>query len=93
MLWVWVVSLPVTVLNSPAVTSYPFAPFGTGRDVAGVILFALGFVIETVGDVEKFRFRQRADKSAVCDKGFWAWSRHPNYFGDIIIQFGMNETS
>lgn len=89
MIWVWVVSLPVTIINSPAVTAYPFVPFGTGRDIAGVILFALGFIIESVGDVEKFRFRQRADKSAVCDKGFWAWSRHPNYFGEIIIQFAI----
>lgn len=87
MIWVWTVSLPVTVLNSPAVTAYPFVPFGTGRDVVGVIGFVAGFVIESVGDVQKFRFRQRADKSAVCDQGFWAWSRHPNYFGEIIIQF------
>lgn len=87
MLWVWVVSLPVTIINSPAATAYPYIAFGTGRDIAGVILFALGFIIESVGDVEKYIFRQRADKSAVCDKGFWGWSRHPNYFGEIIIQF------
>lgn len=89
MVWVWTVSLPVTVLNSPNATAYPYVAFGTGRDIAGVVLFALGFVMESVGDVQKFRFRQRADKSTVCDKGFWAWSRHPNYFGEIIIQFGQ----
>lgn len=89
MIWVWVVSLPVTIINSPNVTRFPFIGFGTGRDIAGIVLFTLGFVMESVGDVEKFRFRQRADKSAVCDKGFWGWSRHPNYFGEIIIQFGM----
>lgn len=87
MIWVWTVSLPVTIINSPNVTRYPFVDFGTGRDVVGVIGFAAGFIIESVGDVQKFQFRQRADKSAVCDKGFWAWSRHPNYFGEIIIQF------
>lgn len=90
MVWVWTVSLPVTVLNSPNVTRYPFVGFGTGRDIAGIVLFTLGFVMESVGDVDKFRFRQRADKSAVCDKGFWGWSRHPNYFGEIIIQFGTS---
>lgn len=88
MIWVWTVSLPVTILNSPNVTAYPFVGFGTGRDVVGIIGFVVGFVMESVGDVQKFQFRQRADKSAVCDKGFWAWSRHPNYFGEIIIQFG-----
>lgn len=89
MIWVWTVSLPVTVLNSPNVTAFPFIGFGTGRDIVGVILFAIGFVLESVSDVEKFIFRQRMDKSAVCDKGSWGWSRHPNYFGEIIIQFGM----
>lgn len=88
MIWVWTVSLPVTLLNSPNVTRFRTKPFGTGRDIAGVVLFVIGFVMESVGDVNKFRFRLRADKSAVCDKGFWAWSRHPNYFGEIIIQFG-----
>lgn len=87
MIWVWTVSLPVTIINSPNVTRYPFVDFGTGRDVVGIIGFVAGFIIESVGDVQKFQFRQRADKSAVCDKGFWAWSRHPNYFGEIIIQF------
>jgi steroid 5-alpha reductase family enzyme len=89
MLWVWIVSLPVTVLNSPNVTQYPQPAFGTGRDIAGVILFAIGFTMESVSDVQKYLFRSRvSDKSAICDKGFFAWTRHPNYFGEIIIQFG-----
>jgi len=88
MVWVWAVSLPVTVLNAPAVQAYVQHSFGTGRDVAGVVLFALGFVLETVSDAQKYRFRARNDKAAVCDAGFFAWSRHPNYFGEIIIQFG-----
>lgn len=88
MIWVWVVSLPVTLINSPAVRQYPFIGFGTARDIVGIIMFAIGFVMESVGDVQKYKFRSTQDKSAVCDKGFWAWSRHPNYFGEIIIQFG-----
>jgi len=87
MLWVWAVSLPVTVLNSPAVGSYVFHAFGTARDIAGLVLFALGLLLETVSDAQKYRFRARNDRAAVCDKGFFAWSRHPNYFGEIIIQF------
>ncbi|KAI1497650.1 hypothetical protein F5X99DRAFT_396221 [Biscogniauxia marginata] len=96
MLWVWTVSLPVTVLNSPAVqggggdnaaTAQP--PFGTSRDVAGVVLFALGFVAESVSDAQKFVFRSRSDKAAVLDRGLFYFSRHPNYFGEIIIHFGI----
>ncbi|KAF3023761.1 hypothetical protein E8E14_014313 [Neopestalotiopsis sp. 37M] len=89
MIWVWTVSLPVTILNSPNVQQYPQASFGTGRDIAGVILFAIGFIMESVSDVQKFIFRQRNDKSAICDKGFFSWSRHPNYSGEIIIQFAI----
>ena len=88
MVWVWTVSLPVTLLNSPRVTAYPQHDFGTGRDVAGVVLFAIGFVMESVSDAQKYRFRRDNDRSAVCDGGLFAISRHPNYFGEIIIQFG-----
>jgi len=57
MFWVWTVSLPVTILNSPNV-SYP--PNGGGSndfkaatDVIGIIFFAIGFIIEAVADVQK----------------------------------------
>lgn len=90
MIWVWTVSLPVTVLNSPNVTQYPQPDFGTGRDIAGVVLYAIGMIMESVSDVQKYLFRARkSDKSAICDKGFFSWTRHPNYFGEIIIQFGI----
>lgn len=88
MIWVWTVSLPVTLLNSPNVLKYEQPEFGTGRDIAGVVLFVLGFVLESVGDVQKYRFRSdKSNKGKVCDVGFFSWSRHPNYFGEIIMQF------
>lgn len=87
MVWVWTVSLPVTVLNSPAVTRYRQPGFGTGCDVAGVVLFTLGFVMESVSDVHKYRFRVAHDRSQVCDRAFFRLSRHPNYFGEILVQF------
>ena len=88
MLWVWTVSLPVTILNSPSVTRFKQPDFGTGRDIAGVILFAIGFILEGVSDVQKYIFRSQAEnKGRVCDVGFFTWSRHPNYFGEIIMQF------
>lgn len=88
MIWVWTVSLPVTILNSPNVLKYRQHRFGTGRDIAGVIIFAIGLAMESVSDMQKYYFRRDQPKSAVCDKGLFAWSRHPNYFGEIIIQFG-----
>ena len=88
MLWVWTVSLPVTILNSPNVTRYRQPNFGTGRDIAGVILFTIGFLMESVSDIQKFQFRSKPEnKGKVCDVGLFVWTRHPNYFGEIIIQF------
>lgn len=88
MLWVWTVSLPVTILNSPNVTKFQQPRFGTGRDIAGVILFAVGFFMESVSDVQKYRFRSKPEnRGKVCDIGLFTWTRHPNYFGEIIMQF------
>ncbi|KAL8842529.1 MAG: hypothetical protein Q9170_000483 [Blastenia crenularia] len=90
MIWVWTVSLPVTILNSPNVTKFDQPDFGTGRDIAGVILFAIGFILESVSDIQKYQFRSDpANKGKVCDIGFFTWTRHPNYFGEIIIQFSI----
>lgn len=85
---VWTVSLPVTILNSPNVTKFPQPAFGTGRDIAGVILFVIGFLMESVSDIQKYQFRSKPEnKGKVCDVGLFVLTRHPNYFGEIIIQF------
>jgi len=90
MVWVWTVSLPVTFLNSPNITQFDQPRFGTGCDIAGIILFAVGFIMESVSDIQKYRFRTaHGSDGAVCDVGFFKWTRHPNYFGEIIIQFGI----
>ncbi|KIX10307.1 uncharacterized protein Z518_01389 [Rhinocladiella mackenziei CBS 650.93] len=91
MLWVYTVSLPVSILNSPSVTSkYSAPPFGTAADIVGTVMWAIGFMIEAVSDVQKYRFRSNsANKGRTCDVGLFAWSRHPNYFGEMLLQFGI----
>ncbi|KAF2754312.1 oxidoreductase-like protein [Pseudovirgaria hyperparasitica] len=90
MLWVWTVSLPVTILNSPKVTQYAQPDFGTGRDIAGVVFWAVGMLLENTADVQKYRFRSKHQgDGSVCDVGVFSWSRHPNYFGEMLIQFGI----
>ncbi|OAL55810.1 DUF1295-domain-containing protein [Pyrenochaeta sp. DS3sAY3a] len=90
MFWVWTVSLPVTILNSPNVTQFDQPSFGTGCDIAGVILWFIGFIMESVSDIQKYRFRSvHGSDGAVCSVGFFSWTRHPNYFGEMIIQFGI----
>ncbi|EPE03554.1 oxidoreductase-like protein [Ophiostoma piceae UAMH 11346] len=88
MLWVWTVSLPVTIINAPSV--HATTSFGGARDVIGAAMFAAGFACEAVADVQRFVFRQnRTSRADVCSAGLFAWSRHPNYFGEILLQFGI----
>ena len=89
MLWVWIVSLPVTILNSPNVLKYRQPSFGKATDIIGIILFVIGFLMESVSDVQKYRFKQSSqgkEPGAICSVGLFKWSRHPNYFGEIIVQ-------
>lgn len=90
MLWVWTVSLPVTLLNSPKIRQYRQPSFGSGSDIAGVVFWTIGFLMEAISDVQKYRFKManQDNKAAVCDKGFFYFSRHPNYAGEILVQFG-----
>ncbi|PNS20428.1 7-dehydrocholesterol reductase [Sphaceloma murrayae] len=90
MFWVWTVSLPVTLLNSPNVTRFIQPRFGRGSDIAGVIFFVIGFLMEAMADIEKYRFKMRhKGPKEICDKGFWGFSRHPNYAGEILVQFAI----
>jgi steroid 5-alpha reductase family enzyme len=89
MIWVWTVSLPVTLINSPNVAKYGQKKFGTPCDIVGVIMFAIGFLMEAVSDVQKYRFRTaNPERKKFMSSGLFAWTRHPNYFGEILLQFG-----
>lgn len=91
MIWVWTVSMPVTILNSPAVQAYDPQRRGLGAcEGVGIAMWAIGFLCESVSDVQKYRFRSNsAHKGRTCDVGLFAWSRHPNYFGEMLLQFGI----
>jgi steroid 5-alpha reductase family enzyme len=55
-----------------------------------VLLFALGFGFEVVGDSQLERFRgQPSNREKVLDCGLWRYTRHPNYFGDATLWWGF----
>ena len=81
---VWLVSWPVQ-----AEMGGPPVPFGI-LDGLGLVLFAIGFAFEAIGDFQLARFRaDPANAGRVLDRGVWAWSRHPNYFGDATLWWGL----
>ena len=58
--------------------------------VVGIAIWAVGFAIEVVADQQKSAFRRdAANEGRFISSGLWAWSRHPNYFGEIMLWIGM----
>jgi steroid 5-alpha reductase family enzyme len=56
----------------------------------GTLVWAAGFGIEAAADRQKSRFRaDTANKGRFISGGLWAWSRHPNYFGEIVLWVGV----
>lgn len=85
----WFVSLPVQVAV--------FQPEGLGLGGFGVLvwigvaLWGVGLFFETVGDLQLTRFRNDpASKGKVLDTGLWRYTRHPNYFGDACVWWGIS---
>lgn len=58
--------------------------------VAGVLVWVVGFAVEAVADAQKRGFRaDPANRGRFIATGLWAWSRHPNYFGEIVLWVGV----
>ncbi|HEV2651207.1 MAG TPA: DUF1295 domain-containing protein [Rhizomicrobium sp.] len=79
----WVISWP---LQAALVYRNPL----NWLDGVGTALAIAGIAIEAVADVQLTRFRaDPANRNRVLDTGIWAWSRHPNYFGDFTLWWGF----
>ena len=57
--------------------------------VAGTVLFGVGFFFESVGDWQLARFKASATDGQFLDRGLWRYTRHPNYFGDFCMWWGL----
>ena len=56
----------------------------------GLLIWIIGFIIEVVADEQKRRFKLNLDnKGKFISTGLWSYSRHPNYFGEILLWIGM----
>ncbi|KAH3896917.1 uncharacterized protein LOC127864492 [Dreissena polymorpha] len=86
--WVFTVSLPVIIVN--AGINAEVRDYWTAQDIVGLVLFILGLLCEAISDQSKFMFRNDpANKGKWCDTGLWKVSRHPNYFGEILLWAGI----
>ena len=81
----WFVALPLLI----AVRATQPAAL-TAVDGLGILLFSVGFAFEVVGDYQLARFRaESSNRGTVLDHGLWRYTRHPNYFGDATMWWGM----
>ncbi len=81
----WFVSLPVQAGMFAAAGE----PLGL-LDGLGFLVWLIGFAFETVGDYQMARFKSDPEnKGKVMDRGLWGLTRHPNYFGDFMVWWGV----
>ena len=76
------------VFSSRAV---PVSSRRVGASVAiGTVVFLVGLTIESLADLQLARFKaDPANKGQVFDSGLWRYSRHPNYFGEFVLWWGL----
>lgn len=81
----WFVALPLQAAIQAA-SSTPIH----GLDVIGLAAWAVGLFFETTGDWQLARFKaDPANQGKVMDRGLWRFTRHPNYFGDFCVWWGL----
>jgi steroid 5-alpha reductase family enzyme len=81
----WFVAMPIQVAAFHQIQS-PLSWI----DAIGVVLWGVGLAFESIGDAQLARFKSKPENSGkVMDKGLWAWTRHPNYFGDFCVWWGI----
>lgn len=80
----WVVSLPVQMGTASATHSRDWLM------LLGCIVWGIGLFFEAVGDRQLARFKSNPDSAGrVLDRGLWRYTRHPNYFGDFLVWWGL----
>ncbi len=77
-------ALPLIVVNA-----YPTESI-TWIDAAGFLVWCVGFYFEAVGDYQLMQFKKQPhSKGKIMTRGLWKYSRHPNYFGEALLWWGI----
>jgi len=79
-----IISLPITSVMMADSSAF------TLLDAAGLLIWTTGFLFEAIGDWQLLRFKKDpAHKGRIIKTGLWRFSRHPNYFGEVTLWWGI----
>lgn len=82
--FMYIVAFPVLLIQRWNLTGFGFF------EIAGMILWCIGFYFESVGDRQLKEFKADPDnKGKLIESGLWKYTRHPNYFGEAIMWWGL----
>ena len=83
-LFMWLISGSITVVGRAEATT-----LGT-LDVIAIAVFAVGFLFEAIGDYQLYAFKNDpVNAGHVMSSGVWRYTRHPNYFGEVTLWWGI----
>jgi steroid 5-alpha reductase family enzyme len=79
-----IIATPLILVN------FSDRPDLTAIDIIGIAVWSVGFVFEAWGDLQLKRFKQKPEnKGMIITTGLWKYTRHPNYFGESLIWWGI----
>lgn len=88
-LFMMVISL-VLVFNVMSALSDPIEPIALLPLLIGVLLWIIGYFFQAMGDRQLAIFIQKPEnKGKLMTEGLWAYTRHPNYFGEVLMWWGI----
>ena len=75
----------------PLIFCFSNGPSGpSAMNLAGLVIFMAGFIFESLGDLQLNRFKANpANKGKIITTGLWSITRHPNYFGEAVLWWGI----
>ncbi|MEO0369022.1 MAG: DUF1295 domain-containing protein, partial [Pseudomonadota bacterium] len=89
----WTIQALWTIMTAACalviITTENKAPLGLVGQI-GILVWIVGFLIEVIADSQKRAFRKNPENDGkFIAQGLWSWSQHPNYFGEILLWFGI----
>jgi steroid 5-alpha reductase family enzyme len=81
---IFTVALPATLTNTEVLGDFSWLV------IVGILAWLVGFFFESVGDAQLDAFiKDPASKGKLMDRGLWKYTRHPNYFGEALMWWGL----